>query len=76
VAAAALRTRVWVEHVATGANLADMPSRGDLSLLRRLGSVPVDRADVTWPDLSLGLTEAFRAVWGRLAGSESAADKK
>jgi hypothetical protein len=36
----------------------------------------VDRADVTWPDLSLGLTEAFRAVWGRLTGSESAADKK
>ena len=76
VAAAALRARVWVEHVATGANLADMPSRDDLSLLRRLGSVPVDRADVTWPDLSLGLTRAFHVVWDRLAGKESAADKK
>ena len=36
----------------------------------------MDRADVTWPDLSLGLTRAFHAVWDRLAGKESAVDKK
>ena len=68
--------RVWVEHVATGANLADMPSRDDFSLLRKLGSVPVDAGDVFWPDLSQGLTQAFLDVWARLAGKESSADKR
>ena len=72
----ALRVRVWVEHVATGANLADMPSRDDFSLLRKLGSVPVDAGDVFWPDLSQGLTQAFLDVWARLAGKESSADKR
>ena len=76
VAAMSLRARVWVEHVATGANLADMPSRDDLSLLHSLGSAPVPADDVYWPDLSAGLTQAFHTVWGMLVGAESQADKR
>ena len=74
--AAMARAAAAAEHVATGANLADMPSRDDLSLLRSLGSAPVPAGDVYWPDLSAGLTQAFHTVWDMLAGAESKADKR
>lgn len=34
----ALQSDIWFEYVASKANIADLPSRGDFTLLRRLGS--------------------------------------
>ena len=73
-ACAALRVRLWVEHVATGANLADMPSRGDCSLLLRWGSEEIPEDRVVWPDVASTLDVAFDGVWAALAGPETAAE--
>ena len=39
---AAIDCNVWLEYVQSGANIADQPSRGDVSLLLSMGSLPFD----------------------------------
>ena len=50
-----LQCRVWYEYVASKANIADLPSRGDIALaarlLRRRFGVPVWRRDIEYPPL-------------------------
>ena len=46
--AAAVNTNVWFEFVASGANIADLPSRDELEKLHELGSVAFQPR---WPDL-------------------------
>ena len=50
--AAATCTNVWFEYVPSAANIADLPSRGELELLRSKGSVAFA---VRWP--------AFEISW-------------
>lgn len=56
---AALGTQVWIEYVPSGANIADHPSRGDMSLLEEWGSVDFSE-DIEWPDLRMSWLDAFR----------------
>ena len=70
---AALGTQVWFEHVASGANLADMPSRGDLSLLDELGSTAFD---VRWPELASGWAGAFDAIFDEFAPKPTKPEKR
>jgi hypothetical protein len=44
------RTSVWFEYVRSKANIADLPSRNEFGLLRRMGSVPVSEVVVPSPD--------------------------
>ena len=44
-----LRARVWYEYVASKANIADLPSRGDFALLRVLGGDGAFRPAVVPP---------------------------
>ena len=46
--AGAIDCNVWLEHVASGANIADLPSRGEFALLRRLESI---RFETTLPPI-------------------------
>ena len=43
-----LRCDVWFEYVRSKANIADLPSRGDLALVRELGATEVL---VRWPPI-------------------------
>ena len=68
----ALEINVWFEWVASGANIADLPSRSDFRLLGELGAtrfVPV------WPQLSGSLVGLFHYYWGELAGRLSKREK-
>ena len=66
----ALDISVWFEYVASGANLADLPSRGDRELLIELGSTPFSH--VEWPDLS----SSFESIWERFSPRPSTGDKR
>ena len=59
-------TRVWFEYVPSGANIADLPSRGDFDLLAQMGSKPFD---VAWPPVGLSWRDAFRHAWKRASPS-------
>ena len=72
IVCAALRVRLWVEYVPSGANVADEPSRGSLDRLLAWGSSPlVEASDVVWPRLDEPVDDAFRRLWGSLAAPES-----
>ena len=58
---AALGTRVWLAYVASKANIADLPSRGDFDLLlREYGST---RVAFMFPPLELSWAGAFATVF-------------
>jgi hypothetical protein len=66
----ALQINVWFEYVTSGANIADLPSRGEFTLLRAMGSAPFSP---TWPDLQGSLRSIFERYWVSLSGSLSRA---
>ena len=70
----ALDISVWFEYVASGANLADLPSRGDRELLIEMGSTPFSH--VEWPDLAADLSSSFQTIWERFAPRPSTGDKR
>ena len=74
-ACAALNAQVWFEHVASGANIADQPSRGEMSLLRELGSVSFD-AGLRWPDMSDSWSGAFERIFDEFAPPPGRAEKR
>ena len=56
---AAVQSNVWMEYVASGANIADLPSRNDLALLQELGS---EKFEIEWPSLSESWAEVFSRI--------------
>ena len=63
---AALGTRVWIEYVPSGANIADQPSRLEFALLTEMGSVDIS-AGLKWPDLSPAWTGVFDRIFDDLS---------
>jgi hypothetical protein len=72
----ALNVRVWCEYVASGANLADLPSRDDLELLKSMGSRGIEADKIRFPDLSLSLTESFQKIMDEFSPSMSTSFKR
>lgn len=62
--AAALQSRVWFEYVASGANIADLPSRGEFEKLTELGSVPFT---AKWPELGASWSASFASAFNEYA---------
>jgi hypothetical protein len=73
---AVLNVRVWTEYVASGANLADLPSRDDLTLLTSMGSETIHSDQVRFPDMTLSLTELFDQLERELAPAPSSNAKR
>ena len=71
--AAALQSRVWFEYVASGANIADLPSRGEFAKLRELGSVEFK---IVWPDLGKSWSASFESAYNQYAPSPTRAAKR
>ena len=62
--AAALGANVWFEYVASKANIADLPSRGDFELLRSPSFSAVE-FELIWPEIAAwdgGLVELFTSL--------------
>lgn len=72
-AASAVDANVWLEYVASGANLADHPSRGDFALLHSMGSV---RFEIVLPDLGTDWASTYRSVFLSLAPRPSKGVKR
>jgi hypothetical protein len=72
-AASALDANVWLEYVASGANLADHPSRGDFALLHSMGSV---RFEIALPDLGADWASTYRSVFLALSPRPSKGVKR
>ena len=68
----ALEANVWFEYVGTGANIADLPSRGDFALLREMGSTPVD---LTLPEIAADWSQVYRDVYLAYARRRSRAEE-
>ena len=73
---ASLNVRVWVEYVASGANLADLPSRDDFSLLLSMGSRAVPPSEVRFLDLSVSLVDALAQIESEFLPAPSASTKR
>ena len=58
------------------ANLADLPSRDNLELLRSMGSRGIEADKIRFPDLSLSLTESFQKIMDELSPSMSTSFKR
>ena len=52
------------EHVPSGANLADLPSRDDFELLHEMGSTSFS-SELVWPDLTASMPDVFSDLWRR-----------
>ena len=63
-AVAAMGVNPWLEFVPSGANIADLPSRGEFSLLQELGS---EKFDVKWPPVGAEWLAAFEEVYLSMA---------
>ena len=71
--AAALRCSVWYEFVPSGANISDLPSRGELELLESMGGVPFD---VVWPRFVGPWSEVFIGVFREYTSGKSKAARR
>ena len=60
----AVDANVWMEYVASGANISDLPSRGDFALLNELGS---SRFEVVLPNVGGEWSAVYRQVFSDLA---------
>jgi hypothetical protein len=69
----AIGTNVWFEYVASGANIADLPSRGEFELLRELGSIEFD---TVVPVIKADWLEAYRAAFDGFAPRRTGAEKR
>ena len=71
-----IETQTQTEYVASGANLADLPSRDDLTLLTSMGSETIHSDQVRFPDMTLSLTELFDQLERELAPAPSSNAKR
>ena len=69
----AIDANVWMEYVASGANIADMPSRGEFALLHELGSV---RFEITLPEIGGDWQLTYTRIFRELAPRPSASVKR
>jgi hypothetical protein len=69
----AIDANVWMEYVGTGANIADLPSRGEFALLRELGST---RFEITMPEVGGDWREVYRRIFANLAPRPSRSVKR
>ena len=72
---AACNVSVWFEHVPSGANLADLPSRDDFELLLELGSTSFS-SELVWPDLTASMPEVFSDLWRRYSPDRQTSARK
>ena len=61
---AATECNVWLEYVQSGANIADLPSRGEFELLKELGSIPFE---MKIPPIGGDWEQVLRDVFSSLA---------
>ena len=71
--ASAVGANVWLEYVQSGANIADLPSRGEFALLSSLDSV---RFETVLPAIGGDWTEVFRRVFKDFAPRPTAGMKR
>ena len=71
--AAALDVNVWYEYVASGANIADLPSRGEFDLLEEMQSV---RFEITLPVIGGDWSAVYADIFGRFAPRPTKGDKR
>jgi hypothetical protein len=69
----AIGANVWFEYVASGANIADLPSRGEFELLNEYGSIAFD---TIVPVIKADWLEAYRAAFDGFAPRRSKAEKR
>ena len=70
---AAVGANPWMEFVASGANIADQPSRDEFALLRELGAVYFE---VGWPPIGGEWSQVFKDVFRSLAPRLTASRKR
>jgi len=68
--ACAIGVNAWFEYVASGANISDLPSRGEFEKLRELGSVYFEPV---WPPLGSSWATTFTAAYQAYAPKPSRA---
>jgi hypothetical protein len=71
--ASAVGANVWLEYVQSGANIADLPSRGEFALLHSLGSI---RFEIVLPQIGGEWTEVFSSIFRDFAPRPSAGVKR
>ena len=71
---AALNTQVWLEYVASGANIADQPSRDEFALLLEMGSTSFS-SELRWPDIAPAWTGVFDRIFDAYAPKPSKAER-
>ena len=71
--AAAAGTNVWFEYVPSAANIADLPSRDELELLRSMGSVEFA---VRWPALESSWEQTMENFFIKFSPKPSSADRR
>lgn len=69
----AIGVNVWFEYVASGANIADLPSRGEFELLHELGSIEFE---IITPVIKADWLEAYRVAYDRYAPKRTGAEKR
>ena len=69
----AIDANVWLEYVPSGANLADLPSRDEFTLLREWGSVWVS---TVLPPIGGDWSAVFFSYFETLAGKPDGAAKR
>ena len=72
---AACNVSVWFEHVPSGANLADLPSRDDFELLHEMGSTSFS-SELVWPDLTASMPDVFSDLWRRYSPGRQTNSRK
>jgi len=71
--AAALGCRVWFEYVPSGANISDLPSRREFTLLRKMGAA---KFDVSWPEFHGSWSEVLLGTFRRMSRHSSKSAKR
>ena len=69
----AIDANVWMEYVASGANISDLPSRGDFALLHELGST---RFETVLPEVGGEYAAIYRQVFKDLSPRPSSSVKR
>ena len=64
---------MWFEYVPSAANIADLPSRDELELLRSKGSKPFK---AKWPSLEASWEQSLDGFFIKFAPKPSGADRR
>ena len=70
---AAMSVLVWFEYVPSGANLADLPSRGEFELLNEFGSIPFE---IVWPTVGEDWLHAIDRIFAKHAPPRTRREKR